>query len=125
MDRNVVIKAIKTDLKRRSGRSWSVSGGTGSAYGWITIDALPAKRTARWELKAGEPDYPGNYIEVETGLPGGHITPTDQKTLAKLLGIESVHHQGVQIAASNAHYEEYLDRAAGRTPRRVGEQYWD
>lgn len=43
MDRNETIKRIKDALKRRSGKPWSVTGGRGTAWGWITIDAPPAR----------------------------------------------------------------------------------
>ena len=39
LSRNAVIKRIRQALKRRSGHVWSVRGGTGTAYGWITIRA--------------------------------------------------------------------------------------
>lgn len=44
MDRNETIARIRAALKRRSGRPWSVTGGRGTARGWIT---LPAPRPAR------------------------------------------------------------------------------
>lgn len=37
------VKFIRTALKIRTGRSWSVTRGTGTGYGWIKI-APPAKR---------------------------------------------------------------------------------
>lgn len=49
-DRNAVIARIKSALQRRSGKSWSVTGGRGTAWGWITIDAPPTRRT--WRLAA-------------------------------------------------------------------------
>src|SRR2546423_1163620 len=52
-DRNGIIKEIKTALETRSGKKWSVTGGKGTAYGWITIDAPPARRTARYLVKPG------------------------------------------------------------------------
>lgn len=45
MDRNETIKAIKTALQKCSGKTWSVTGGRGTAWGWLTIDAPPARRT--------------------------------------------------------------------------------
>ncbi len=44
-DRDATIRRIKTALKKRSGKTWSVTGGKGTAYGWISIDAPPARRT--------------------------------------------------------------------------------
>lgn len=101
MDRAEAIKAIRHGLRKRSGRSWSVVGGRGTAYGWITIDAFPSRHV------------------------DGHMTPEDRKELAELLGLESVHSQGVSIPASNDYRIEYVDRANGRTPSKIGEPYWD
>jgi hypothetical protein len=44
-DRNATIAAIRKALKARSGKSWSVRGDRGSAWGWIRI-SLPPKRAA-------------------------------------------------------------------------------
>ena len=126
ISRNDVMKAMKTALEKRSGRKWSVTGGAGTAYGWITIDAPPARRTWRHRLKAGcTYDIPENYEGYDSGQPGGNATPTDLAELARLLGLESVHQQGVSIPASSQYYQEYLDRAEGRTPSVIAEPYWD
>lgn len=108
-DRNAVIARIKAALKARSGKTWSVTGGRGTAYGWITIDAPPARRTATRDSETG----------------GEYTTKADRSELAALLGLDSVHLQGVSIAASSDHYREYVDRAEGRTPRAIAQAYWD
>jgi len=126
MDRKSVIKQIKADLRRRSGKQWSVTGGRGTAYGWLKIDAPPQRRTAIFRLKEGMNDLPGNYEEIDTGVANsGHMTPADREELKALLRLDSIHFQGVDIPASNAHYEEYIDRAAGRIPSKIAEAYWD
>ena len=127
-DRDDTIKRIKTALQKRSGKTWSVTGGRGTAWGWITIDAPPARRTWSHRLKAdaSPAQLSEDYEEYDTGKPDqGHTSPAERAELAKLLGLESVHIQGVSIAASNAHYEEYLARAEGRTPAKIAEAYWD
>lgn len=43
-DRDHTITTIRRTLRSRSGKSWSVTGGRGTAYGWITITAPPARR---------------------------------------------------------------------------------
>jgi len=53
------------------------------------------------------------------------MTEADRQQLAQLLGLENVHQQGVSIPASNGHYQEYIDRANGRSPSVIGEKYWD
>lgn len=102
MDRNETIRQIKASLKARSGKAWSVTGGRGTVWGWITIEALPSER-------------------VECG----YTSEADRATLAKLLDFDTVHAQGISIPASNAYYQEYVDRAAGRTPSKIGQRYWD
>ena len=96
--RDEAIKQIREGLKKRTGRSWSVTGGKGTAWGWIRIDELPRN---------------------------GSLTDKTMKILAKALGLDSVHHQGVSIPASSDYWWEYIDRATGRKPRVIGEPYWD
>ena len=98
MDRNSTIARIRTGLKARSGKSWSVTGGTGTAYGWIRIGVTPRQAQGRPEWKA---------------------------ELAQLLGKDRVHSGGESIPPSNAYYQEYIDRAEGRTPIVIGTTYWD
>lgn len=51
--RDSAISTIRAALRRRSGKAWSVTGGRGTAWGWITIEAPPARRTWSHRLKAG------------------------------------------------------------------------
>lgn len=101
MDRNEAITNIKVALKRRSGKSWSVRGGSGTAWGWIKISAMPK-----------------NLDEF------GRMRDEDRAELAKLLGKEHVHQQGESIPADGAYYQE-SDRAEGREPTVYGRPYWD
>lgn len=100
-DRNKTIAAIKQALKARSGRAWSVTGGRGTAYGWIRINALPSR--------CGE---------------FGQMTDADRAELSALLGTP-VTLQGESIPASSAYRREYLARAHGQTPTECGTPYWD
>jgi hypothetical protein len=126
-DRDTAIKTIRDALKRRSGKQWSVTGGRGTAWGWIRIDAPPSRRTAHSRLKAGATnDWPESYETVDTGEPGGYMTPADREELSRLLGLEkTVHCQGESIPAQGNYYQEYIDRAQGKTPSVIGEPYWD
>lgn len=102
-DRNDAIKAIRTALRKRSGKPWSVTGGRGTGWGWITIMSPPARRAA-----------------------DGDMTPSECRELAELLGLDHpAHHQGVTVPASSAYRREYTDRAEGRTPSVCGQPYWD
>ena len=100
MDRASVIKRIRAGLKQRSGKEWSVTGGTGTAYGWLEISAPPRRR-----------------------LEHGQLTPEDAKELKELLNETAM--PPYSVPASHDHYREYIDRAWGRTPRVHGKQYWD
>lgn len=127
LTRNEVIAKIKADLKARTGMAWSVKGGRGTAYGWITICA-PAKRcTLHSQLKAGATStWPEDYELVDNGQPDGYMTDADLATLRTALGEgASVDRSGVSIPSSNAYYQEFLDRAAGRQPSVIGTPYWD
>lgn len=127
VSRDETIRAIRAALKRRSGKSWSVTGGRGTGYGWIHIDAPRRRRTGDMQ-PTGEKDEYGRdkYELVDTGQPQefGLITPQDQAELSELLGV-GVGRQGVSIADSSNHYREYIARAEGRTPDKYGVQYWD
>jgi ribosomal protein L30/L7E len=99
-DPKAVAKFIRSALRARSGKTWSVTGGTGTAHGWITITAPPAR------------------------MNGYRVTDEDAEELARLLGL---HRTGgtVKVADTRAHYVEYVHRAAGLTPPARGERYWD
>lgn len=104
LDRDTTIARIKAALKQRSGRQWSVTGGRGTAYGWIAIKPVNKYLT-------------GDF---------GYMTDEDCKLLADLLGLDKpIHHQGVSIPAGSAYRREYVDRAEGRTPSTIGTPYWD
>lgn len=101
--RDEAIAAIRSALRRRSGKSWSVKGDRGTAWGWITISAPPRRC--------------GEY---------GYMTDEDRAELGRLLGLEGpAHTQGVSIAASSDYRAEYVARAEGRAPATFGKQYWD
>lgn len=125
--RDETIRQIRTALRLRSGKPWSVTGGRGTAWGWITIDAPPKRRTAHSvKIDPNGSDFPDNYTSKDTGEIGGSMTDADRKELADLLGLsEPVHYQGVSIPASYDYYQEYMDRAEGRPVSVIGKPYWD
>ena len=126
LSRAETIKRIRQALRRRSGKTWSVTGGRGTAYGWIRIDAPPARRTGKHVARPG--GEIGDYDHVDTGEPQeyGIMTPQDCVELAELLGKDRpIHPQGESIPSGNGYYREYIDRAEGREIREYGKQYWD
>ena len=98
--RNQVISRIRAGLKARAkkGEVWSVTGSTGTAYGWLTITA---KRKHH------------------------EMNDVERARLAELLGKDRVHCQGESIPASSDYYAEFVDRAEGREPGTYGKVYWD
>ena len=100
--RNDTMRAIRKALKRRSDRTWSVTGGRGTSWGWIKIMSPPARR-----------------------LEFGYMSEDDMTELGRLMGKAHVHIQGESIPASVDYYSEYIDRAEGRAPSVVGQRYWD
>lgn len=126
MDRDNTIREIRAALKRRSGKAWSVTGGRGTAWGWITITAPPARCTWRSRLRAGLPDVPASYEPYDSGEPGRLMSPADGAELAALLGLAPHEtRDGVGIPAGSDYWREYIDRANGREPSVCGRPYWD
>ena len=89
-NRDEAITEIKRALKARSGKTWSVTGGRGTAYSWITITVPPSKRDMY-----------------------GYMSKADSEELANLLGLDrAVHSQGADIDLDGR--DEYVARANGK-----------
>ena len=98
MTRDKAIVRIKRALRRRSGRVWSVRGGTNIFYGKITITTLSRDRDER-----------------------GKMQYADRKTLRELLGLSELPHEdGIRIGTLED-YQEYVDRAEGWFPRVIAD----
>lgn len=103
LTRNAVIARIRQALKVRSGKPWSVTGGRGTAWGWINISAPPRRLT----------DF-------------HYMTDADRAELGRLLGLDApAHPQGVSIPASSAYYRRYLELAETGNSSTVATPYWD
>jgi hypothetical protein len=125
-NRDFAANTIRASLKKRSGKPWSVTVGRGTAWGWIRVDAAVGRRTWRWVLPAGASDSPENYQEIDSGQPGGHAGPADRAELAALLGLERLDsYQGVSIPGQSDFYDEFMDRAQGKTPETIGKPHWN
>lgn len=137
-NRDDAIRIIRAELRRRSGKPWSVTGGRGGAWGWITITAPPARRVRKLSNPAWHPSHEcdeqhrGACRDIARFLDGplqreGSMSEADLDELCELLslGNRATHWQGVNIPASSEHYIEYVDRARGLAPGRVAQPYWD
>lgn len=100
-NRNDVIAKIKAALKFR-GLRYSVTGGRGTGWGWITIDLLPSVYK-----KLNDEERETAYHELGNNFGEDH-------------GYTSIN-----IPANMGYYHEYIDRANGRTPSVRGVPYWD
>lgn len=89
-DRDITIARIKAALKRRTGHSWSVTGGRGTAWGWINVTTPPAH-----QRKHGRTD----------------MSPGECKALARILGLDCVHCQGWSIPAQSDFRKDAIQRA--------------
>lgn len=140
LDRADTIALIRESLKQRSGKTWSVTGGRGTGYGWITIQAPPARRVAHltnpdWDFRTAGPNRDGNidangnapHTEIPADDSHGayYMSEADCRELSALLGLEWVGVQGVNVAASSDYYREYVSRARGVEVLEFGTPYWD
>jgi len=99
-DRNDFIRIVKHNLRERSGKSWSVKGGRGTAWGWVTICALPSQ------------------------MDGYCMSEAQCEELGALLG-ERVHSQGTLVPSASDFRMEYVQRSAGVEVTVVGVPSWD
>lgn len=101
-DRDAAILEIRRGLKARSGKDWSVTGGSGTAWGWIKIQAPPRRRI------------------------DGMMSTTDRVELGKLLDLgRASYSQGESVAASYEYRAEWVARAKGERLPVIAEPYWD
>lgn len=72
LDRDATIKRIRAALKKRSGKDWSIKGGSGTAWGWIEIDAPPRRRTWKFvQTTTTEPPTPDAVYRGANGVTPG------------------------------------------------------
>jgi hypothetical protein len=102
IDRNEALAQIKAALKKR-GLKFSVTGGRGTAWGWLHIDLLPSD----YKKLAGD----DSAINSRLGL------------MNYKLGLTG--HSSISIPSASDYYREYIDRANGITPTVTGTPYWD
>ena len=134
-DRSATIREIRDALRRRTGRSWSVTGGRGTGAAWLHIDAPPARRECDshgFRVLSGK-DYrsrfwrgPASAVEPEESGTFGYTCADDRRVLGEALGLgRPTHAQGQQVPPGPGCREEYIDRANGRKPSRGCTRDWD
>lgn len=99
-NRSEVTKMIKGFLKARTGRDWSVTGGTGTAWGWLRITAPKGRKV---DFRATMED------QILLGLAMGCDWPQE----------------AFSVASSDGHWLAALQRAAGLEVTGSEVPYWD
>jgi hypothetical protein len=90
IDRNAAIARIRDALRAKTGLRWSVTGGRGSDFGWLTVQAPPARRD---EL--------------------GYTNAEDRIAIAKAFGLPNpVHCQGLSISPDQRAWHVSMVEAA-------------
>lgn len=111
-------KEIARRLTARLGIPVSVTCGRGTSRGWGHIRvASTRKKYRRAEVT------PGVYEWVRAGQEPGTDNPLDLIRINAAMGYHARH--SIDIANSTAHWVEALARAAGRTPSKIAQPYWD
>lgn len=132
--RSEVTKAIKRNLKSLTGLTWSVTGGKGTGYSWLTIMSPKARRVAH----IVNPAYDQNkmsfeqedvlpYIEVEPSEENGgwYMSREDRLILVEAMGLSMnrVTMQGISISPDSWNF--YLYRSYHGAPEEVVEETVD
>ena len=115
-------KKIKARLKELTGKAWSVTGGTGTAYCWLTVQAPKSRRVAHgvnpdWDgydnipvciAKTGSPPWI-DYISDDPA-DNLYMGNEDRELLGTVFGLARLaHHQGLSISPDNRdHYMTYI-----------------
>ena len=131
LNRDDAIKLIREALKRRSGKTWSVSGDRGTAWGWINIQAPPARRVGHklnpeyGDVNVYRTDIP-MYVDDPESEHRYYTSEAECAELAALFGLSKpVHCQGISIPAASDYRRFYVARAKGLPATDSPQPYWD
>lgn len=87
IERDDAVKALRAALRERTGHTWSVTVGRGTAWGWIEVTAPPARRV------------------------DGRTTMDDALTLGEIFGLRSRWENCRTVSISPEDRAEYVRRA--------------
>lgn len=116
IDRKDAVKRIKAALKKKTGRVWSVSGGRGTAWNWLRVQAPKKRRVSHkvnpncdrtvYPLPLGE----SLYIEyVDKDGTNYYTGDADCEALAQAFGLNrKAHFQGLNISPDEREF--YVER---------------
>ena len=94
IERNDAIARIKTALRAKTGKAWSVRGQAGTAWGWIDVLPMPKDQPKKEQMTAEQ-----------------------AAELAHAFGLSEVHYQGLSIPPDER--AEYVARAERDMPAQV------
>lgn len=113
IERPEAVKRIKAALKRKTGKTWSVHGARGTAWGWITVEAPKSRRVSHRENPAyvshwETPDEPYcfEYVREKGDGENYYTSMVDCEILARIFGKDNplVCHQGLSISPDSREY---------------------
>ena len=119
MDRNEAIKTIRTELKKKTGKSWSVTGGRGTGWGWIEVTAPPRRRVFHRSNPAVDQNqltplapYQDRVIELtpENGEKAYDISFEEWDILADAFDLVNKSFSGGGVLISPDGWETYIAR---------------
>lgn len=111
-------KELARRLRARLGIPVSVTCGSGTSRGWGHIRVANTRKKYRRAQVA-----PGVYEWIRAGQEPGTGNPLDMIRINAAMGHRS--QQSIDIPSSTAYWVENLARAAGRTPSKIAQPYWD
>jgi hypothetical protein len=120
--RATAIDLIRSALRQRSGKTWSVTGGRGTGYGWLRIES-PPKRRVCYHVGIGNECATPERCATYTS---GYMSIEDCAELGALMGREHVHFQGLSVPSDSDAYRLYIALAqTGESHGFTFERSWD
>ena len=107
IERSEAVKRIKAALKEKTGKTWSVHGGRGTAWGWLTVEAPKKRRVSHranpnYVSHQETPDEPWCFEYIDEQGENWYTSLAEREELAKAFGLDKpVHHKGLSISPDN------------------------
>ena len=104
IERADAVKRLKKALKTITGKTWSVKGSRGTAWGWIDIQAPKSRRVGHtpdpaWKHWEADPDEPGYFENPDAPKDEKWYTSkADGDTLADIFDKPGFYHQGMSVS---------------------------
>ena len=111
IDRAEACKRIRAAMKRKTGKTWSVRGGRGTGWGWITVGAPPKRRICHdpnpewkcWDITNTVSPY--FERQPKDGERGRYTSDAERAEIAGAFGLtHPAHMQGLSISPDEREY---------------------